>query len=555
MKKTALLCVSVLTAAAADAQIRVGGEGQLSGSVETNTIYYAKDDAIRGTGVSGYYDEKFGSHTFLKLDYNWKGLTVGAQADVFLPTMRGFDLSDSNYRNSVDYNIALGAAYVKWVDDRWSVTGGTVFDQLGSGLVLRSWEDRALAFNNALLGGEVAYNFNDYVRVKGIYGKPRLYLGWAPSWVGAADLSVSLADIFRLENTALSLEGSYVNRHESLDHLDGAEQYYGLTSPNLNMYSARLNFDWKGFSLHGEYVGKGDDVSLESPQAAEGNAWLVDAGYNWKGLSVLGSFRRLEHMLTYLTIEDDAMLNGGLGGGNVLNYLPAMTRQYTYMLANLNPYRVQSDGEIGGQADVFYALRNPDNRSKYWNFHANFSTYYSLEGNGMGERRLLWREINFDVERQWNRKIKTTLLYTRQEFNYGFAQHNDRSSDDLFVSNIFIGDLTYKFDRRKSLRAEVQYLYSDDFEGDWVAALVEFNMAPKWSFYVSDMYNIDKTAYGVADGTAENHFYNVGASFTHKQTRVALSYGRNRAGYVCSGGVCRFQPAYTGVNFVLTSSF
>lgn len=51
------------------------------------------------------------------------------------------------------------------------------------------------------------------------------------------------------------------------------------------------------------------------------------------------------------------------------------------------------------------------------------------------------------------------------------------------------------------------------------------------------------------------HYYQVGASFTHSRYRVQLSYGRNRAGYVCSGGVCRYQPAYTGVNLSLTASF
>lgn len=51
------------------------------------------------------------------------------------------------------------------------------------------------------------------------------------------------------------------------------------------------------------------------------------------------------------------------------------------------------------------------------------------------------------------------------------------------------------------------------------------------------------------------HYYQVGASFTHNSLRAQLSYGRNRAGYVCSGGVCRFQPAYTGVNLALTLSF
>ncbi len=51
------------------------------------------------------------------------------------------------------------------------------------------------------------------------------------------------------------------------------------------------------------------------------------------------------------------------------------------------------------------------------------------------------------------------------------------------------------------------------------------------------------------------HYYNVGASYAKSRTRIALSYGRNKEGYVCSGGVCRTIPKYTGANLTITTSF
>ncbi|MDE7128996.1 MAG: hypothetical protein K2O07_01545, partial [Alistipes sp.] len=173
-----------------------------------------------------------------------------------------------------------------------------------------------------------------------------------------------------------------------------------------------------------------------------------------------------------------------------------------------------------------------------------FSTFYTLEENGGGEHRLLWRDINLDGERQWNRRLKTTLLLSRQEWNPSHGGINDMT----YVSCIAVADVTYKFDKKKSLRVEAQYLLSDDYEGDWAAALVEFNVAPSWSVYASDMYNL-------GNDQKKMHYYNAGVSWTHSRTRLQLSYGRNRAGYICSGGVCRFSPAYTGFNLVLTSSF
>ena len=137
------------------------------------------------------------------------------------------------------------------------------------------------------------------------------------------------------------------------------------------------------------------------------------------------------------------------------------------------------------------------------------------------------------------------MLYSFQEWNPYHGYHHR-----TYVSNIFVADVQYKFDRKKSLRVEAQYLLSGEYEGDWAAVLVEFNLAPHWSIYASDMYNIGRDGLGT-----KKNYYNAGFSFTYNRTRVQLSYGRNREGYICSGGVCRFQPEYTGFNLAITSSF
>ena len=317
---------------------------------------------------------------------------------------------------------------------------------------------------------------------------------------------------------------------------------YGI-KPNLNMYSGRINFGWNGLTVRGEYVGKGADyIDTSYESTRKGWAALGEVGYNYKTFSVMGTFRTLKNMNTPINIFES-----NIYGGNTINYIPALTRQYTYMLANLNPYlmeQVSLNGEMGGQIDLCYSYRSKSNRYRYWNFHANFSTFYSLDKLAwIGDKRqLYWRDINIDVERQWDKKWKTLILYSYQD-NMDHQAH------------IFVADVTHKFNRKASLRFELQYLLSGDekyewdgrhSEGDWVAGLVEFNFAPHWSVYVQDMYNI---------GQSKMHYYNGGFSYTHNRTRVQLSYGRNRAGYICSGGVCRFSPAYTGVNLVLTSSF
>ncbi len=502
-------------------------KGHLSGSIETNNIYYVDDSGLDGTDAVNP-DDKFGSNSYLKLDYTQGKFSAGVQLEGYLPALQGYDIGVYG-----DKRVLLGVKYAAWQDDDFSFRAGDIFEQFGSGLVFRSYEDRTLGFNNSIEGVYASYHYKDYVNVKALYGRPRLYTDYADSWVRGADLSLSLARLAGWNDGLLDLEGSYVNRYQSLE-LDGMPS---IARPNVDMYSGRLNLGWKGFNANVEYVAKGKDVSpVVLNEAVKGHAFMAEAGYSNRGFSALLTYRELKHMNTQLSLTGD-------GTGNVLNYLPALTRQYTYMLANLNPYQVQGDGERGGQFDAYYSWRDRDDRSKYWNVHFNASLYYSDKAVTQ-KSRLLWRDINGDIERQWNKQLKTTFLVSIQEWSPSHGL-----DERTYASNIFVLDGLYKFDRKKSLRVELQYLYSkyeqDNNEKDWVAALAEFNLAPRWSFTLSDMWSLEN----------EIHYYNGSVSYTRKNTRIQLSYGRNRAGYVCSGGVCRYTPAYTGAGLTITSSF
>lgn len=557
MKRILLVLTALVAALTASAQIQFGEKGgYMTIGLESNNILYVNDAKLGTT-----YPSKFGSNDYLKLDYVNGRFSVGVQGEAYLPALQGYnDLRNNGFDKP---KVMLASKYIQWQDANYSVMVGDVYDQFGNGLIFRSFEDRQLGINNSIEGGRVTATFGNIVSVKALFGRPRLYSsangysrGWigsqyARSTVGGADLSVSLSDIIGSEELMMSIEGSYVNRRERLDReLNGMNYgtdyfpYFELTSPDLNMYSARLNLDYKGFTLRGEYAGKGKDISSGAVlgKAAKGSAVLAELGYNVGGLSVSAQVRRLEMMGTPLS------LYGNLGVmGNTLNYLPALTRQHTYMLAALNPCQMNAEGELAVQADIYYTLRSKQSRQRYWNFHANYSTAYTLKAyqTASGKRELLWSDVNVDVERQWNKQWKTTVMFSRQEWNTSHGQGPALPST-TYVSNIFVGDVMYKINKKFSLRMEAQYLLSNDYEGDWVAGLVEFNVAPHWSVFFSDMYNL---------GTTKTNYYNGGLSFTHNRTRVQVSYGRNRAGYVCSGGVCRYQPAYTGVNLMLTTSF
>ena len=521
--------------------------GHVTGSFETNTNVYLKDAKTLATVPDG----RFGSNNYLKVDYYNRRFSAGVQLEAYAPAAVGYP--------GILEKAALTNYYVAWTDKDFSVTAGTFYEQFGSGLLFRSWEDRALGLNNSIMGARVAYHFRDIVSVKALWGLPRFGMKFSDTQVKGADASFAISNLVGWQRVYLAVEGSVLDRYEKLSAAQEAEQL----NPNRLGYSARLNFDIDGFFLKGEYVNSGtkyfDNLNYGAPGfeddpkylSKKGNAQLVEMGYTGRGLGVSLSLRRLEWM------DSRIVSDGSAPEVNMLNYVPALCTQYTYMLANLHPYgprtgeitsRLFNSGEIGGQIDVFYNFRRGTalGGKRGMKVHANFSTYFNLNDDAgfKGGAFRMW-DFSIDVEKQWTKKFKTTVLYSAQEHN---SLEQDWLGNEVKVGQFHtvVADLLYKWTSTFSTRLELQYLTTKGYQKDWMAALLEVSFAPHWSIYASDMYN---------HGSSKMHYYNAGVSYAMRWFRLAAGYGRYRAGFICSGGVCREIPAYTGASLTLTASF
>ncbi|MBQ6870406.1 MAG: hypothetical protein IJO17_08090 [Alistipes sp.] len=543
MKRLTILTLFALLAAvvcAAENGEEKQKKGRLTGSFETNSIYYVED----GRTTAVVPEDRFGSNNYLKLDYYHGRFAAGVQAEGYLPVLQGYPTNLTK--------AGLSNFYASWVDKSFSVTAGTFYDQFGSGLLFRSYEDRTLGMNSALLGARVTYNYKDILALKAIWGMPRLGMEFSNTQARGADLSFAISSLAGWKQTVLAVEGSVLNRYEAISA--DLKEEGGL--PSSTGFSGRVNFESNGFILRAEYIDAGERHypngaydGVNDPRIdliKNGNAQLIELGYSGHGLGVNITARRLEYM-------DMPIVYRNTSTANALNYIPALTAQYSYLLTNLNPYIVQPStilgshcgpGEIGGQIDIYYnvARRTKLGGKRGMKLGLNYSTYYSLlKDRSAKADNILWQSINFTLEKQFTRKFKLNFLYSFQEYNdsHGVSPYT-------WKSNIFVADMLYKWTPTISTRLELQYLYSKQDNKDWMAALAEVNFAPHWSIFASDMYNHGKT---------KIHYYNAGVSYTKSRTRIQLSYGRNRAGVVCSGGVCRNIPAYTGANLMITTSF
>jgi hypothetical protein len=513
--------------------------GSVTGSLESNSIYYLEDAVI------GRPANPWGSNNYLKLDYARGGFTAGLQAEYYPQALAGYPAELKG--------ASLTGLYASWTGDGLEATAGSFFEQLGSGLLLRTWEDRELGLNNAFMGGRLAFHTaNRGLSVKLLGGAPKYGL-WpsARTALAGADLSLDFLQLFDKESDhSIVLEGSVVHRftRQVEDNIAFLAQAGGFEVPQQVLsWSGRLQYSYEGFSLKGEYVGKGKDFytehlphSREASRLKGGNAQLLELNYAAGSFSGTVTFRRLENMTDriFLTASSPSL-------ANTLNYLPSLCMQQTYMLAGLNPYVTYADGEAGFQGDLYYTFRRGTALGgKYgMKLHVGGSWIEALPF-ALPDRDthyLAYRDINIDLERTWSRQLKTILFVSIQENS---PTHGNGKRTD--AQNVFVLEALYRFSKTVSLRTELQYLYSQELTRDWMAGLVELSIAPHWSISASDMYN---------HGSTKVHYYNIGAGYSWNALNISLNAGRTREGMVCSGGVCRWQPAFKGVSLRAQWSF
>lgn len=504
--------------------------GSLSGSFESNNIYYFDDISTNALQP----DNPVGSNNYLKLDYRRGPIAAGIQYEAYLAPLAGYNpLLEGN---------DLVFKYFQYANHHLDLTVGNFYEQFGSGLVFRSYEERAIGLNTAMDGVRLKFQPFPFFHIRGIWGKQRKYLDNGQGTVRGLDAEVDLIRLLNPadSNTVFLAGGSWINRYQP--YTGPVENY----PPAVNARSVRLQFDRGFFSLYSEYVNKDREPTLSNENSNEtGNGLLVSPSFVGNNIGVNFNLRCLKNM--EFRSEREAV-NQTL----LLNYLPALTRQHKYALANLYPFGALARGEIGGQMDVFYRIkRNSFAGGKYgMNLSANASWYNNLatgeDGNQQfltaGDRKL-FHDVNIEVEKRLSAKLKTILSYINLHYNEGAILAD---GNEFIRSQVAVVDVHYRFSVRSSLRAEIQHLWSKHADRNWLYGLVEYSLAPGFSFYASDMVNYGSTGL---------HYASAGFSFSRHTTRVSFTAGRNRAGLVCVGGICNMVPAYTGIGVSVVMSF
>ena len=559
---------------------------RLNVSFESSSQWYLNDDK---TGDFDE-DEKLRANSYLRIDYQIsEHFSSGFQLESYMPEPL------LNYSRLFDKEIGLGTFYLNYKTKKLDITLGHYYVQFGSGLMLRSWEDRALGANNALRGGKIIYDPTNYLRLTALYGKQRKGFNVSDSTIYGFETQFDIADALQLESlNTLQLGLSYVGKQEDYSNETPNPDATVKIPEMVNAFGAQLDLEYKNLYTSFEYIFKTKDVRLNnftpnivsfSEKALfDGNAITWNIGYSQKGFGIGSTFRRLENMRFFSERSAMNLVNNPTSQMS-MNYLPALTKQHDYTLANIYLYQSQpglvvenyefpliKSGENGVSMDVFYNIkkgtlfggRYGTKLNLNWAYWANLKSTYTdpsgslyLVGDDLTYKtellnfdNKLYSEINAELRKKWTPKLKSIFTYINFSYNKGFLE--SKGADSFVNAWIGVAESTYKFQGGKSVRLEMQHLSTNDDARNWVGCTLEYFFNSKFGIYLNDSYNYEESK--ITENT-KIHFFNLGGSYTKGSTRVGVNYGRQRGGLLCVGGVCRPVSKNTGVTLNLVSTF
>jgi len=508
--------------------------GTVQGNVYSEVNYYFEDSLIGAPKVPEYIRANIYGNVF----YRYKGFNAGVRYEAYQPPLLGYD---DQYRG-----MGIAHRFASYSEDNYEVTIGNFYDQYGSGMVLRAYEDKSLGIDNSFDGFRLLARPIDGLQIKGLVGKQRFFWDLGSGIVRGMDAEWNVfQSLFPESLTNLTIGGSAVSRYQTDNH------------PLYNLYAG-------AFFLSGEYAWKINDPTTTNCMIYKnGQALNLSGSYSRKGFGLLLAAKYVDNM-------DFRSSRSATENNLTLSYLPAISHQHTYSFSGMYPYATQPNGEVGAKAQVNYMIpRGSKIGGKYGtniNLNAsiansigkeklhdtiNISTPgtkgYIARFGSIGDEKY-YHDFSMEVSRKLTTNLKGVAGLTNQFYNKSIIEGHP--GEESVKAWIVYTDFSYRFMQSRNIRVELQHLSTKQDKGNWAMALAEYSVAPKWTISISDQYN-----YGNSEKEKRKHYYFFQAGYNKGPHRLSISYGKQRDGVICIGGVCRRVPASFAGGLVFSTTF
>ena len=268
----------VLLCGSAFAQGILGGH--VTGNIQLDGQISHADTVIGAQNVP----EKLLSNSRADILYTNGNFSAGLRFEAYLNPMLGFD---ARYKGA-----GIANYFASYQSELLSVTAGNFYEQFGSGMILRAYEDRYLGLDNSIRGLNVTLRPFKGVTLKALAGSQRFFwIYQTSSLVRGLDGEVNLNGIINSmaeSKLRLTFGAGFVSKYEPDELITSIETPgYKLNLPrNVGAGAVRMDLNYGNWSLQAEYAHKGQDPNIMNNYIyRDGEALMVNATYSQKGFS------------------------------------------------------------------------------------------------------------------------------------------------------------------------------------------------------------------------------------------------------------------------------
>lgn len=535
-------------------KLKAQDKGQLSGNLISSFQKFVRDDEI-GANTLVYRENSNSLDAWLQLNYRYKGYSFTVRYDVFnnSPLLN----PQSSYTNH-----GLGFWQINKKIEKLDITAGSFYDQLGTGILFRAYEQRQLGLDYAVQGLRLQYEIGKNWVAKAFGGNQKGNIdnrfGYSKQVIYGANLDGNYAT----KNGGINIGASAINRFLNKEVMDALvaeinnydEKDFFIPKRNVYGFNGYVNLSHKNLSWNTEFNYKtkegirnlSNDLFLTDGRVLYSSLSWGKSGFKFfKNESSIGINLQARHVknFSFRTSPNEILLNG------LMSYLPSLTRQNAYRLLARYNAPAQELGENGVQMEIDF---KPSEKTQ---ITLNGSYVQSLKANGKNNKSmLLFREYYVEILRELNSKNFLKLGFQSVEYNQ--ARYEFENEYENVITFTPFAEYTRKFSKSRSLRIEAQYLHTEKDQGSFANIIIEYFIKKNWSIAIGDMINTQPHRYSnMIIANKVLHYPMLFTSYTVGQSVFTLSAMKQQQGVNCSGGICRVEPAFSGIRLTVSTNF
>ncbi len=497
-----------------------GDEEELQAVIE-DLLAHADQGTVVDTGKPGWgeavtatdrFEYSYSGETRREIFENW--LDVSYQFGGF---RTGIMLNSQAPSEEGERSNTIKHRFFEFKSSNVAVRAGHFYGIFGRGLVFNAYEDRVVRVDTRLDGMMGSMNSGNF-SATAFSGTPSL----AQKDIRAADFNYAIAGKVNVAVTGMTyrrddevLEDDKVNR----DWISSGrvQQNFGFGDYYVE-YGVKNAFDIYQHDFDNDIYGRALYGNLNFYQGPFSISWETS------------DYDRFE-----LIPRADGIV--------AMNRPPSLAREFGWTLMNRAPHTLNANDEVGNNLDIMYSNDNG------WTLLASGARInaHDRDGSGSYDWLNLFDSGNLIYELAYGLVEKERVGDFRLKGAFGYQ-------DSEGLRQTAMGEVTWLITPTQSLDFQIEHQHVrlggghgfnlGAYDEQWYK--LEYETAPRWAFSaileVNNKYDEQRQP-----GEKEGPFPAGQVTYTiSRGGNLNLWFGKRQSGFLCSGGVCKFEPAFEG---------